>query len=1080
MRITLVFAIVAAAVLVMASFDAEAGMHRWIYVNGYAHYFALGSDPSGKLAVIHQKGLVDDKATWLWTSDGIDDYGGSPACNEQMGGNMTAAVFDDKIFFAFTGQPNCQSMPDQGTHIYVATYDLGSAKFIGTAKDLGAVHVDNNGKGDMASAAIVVFNNLLYVFSDAYTYTSGDGVNWKSNSALSGKDMEPLDAITYYPPDAGPKIMIIYGDMTMWGNVYSKVYAATWNGQFGSGSDFTTTQLSLGSGNTLYACGGLLSGTELPKTAPGFIAGQKTPCLQLFLYAATSSGPATIKRLEYSYSGVGGQWSTDAGSYGSSELSGIRVIPWYTNECYINSDPNNTSNNQSIIRQNIVINYKKCSSQTGFGCSWGGMQFLSDAMVPQDRTIPIKTCPGDGGIGTDSNSQDDPDDPDEMSVKRKYWTLVGVVMGSPPFNVNEASETEIGDLSNVSYGQSDTTTVTHTSEMENSVIVSAGLQVRGGFAHVVEVEDQLDFGYKHAWESSHEQSSTSSKSYGFGLGTEHADPRSPDTLGSFGWGIYNMPTIIVQDYALYAYDYNVSTMSGQALDQDLHTTQVLNTGLAFSPQAYELENPGGENDDIPGLMTGIKSNSRSTDLDGWTQSWESNGGPYTVKLGNGTNGEPKLNPITFGQDSGSSTKFSDDMETTSSTGQTTDVDLKDGISVNVGTKLKGFKVDLAAGYEGHFSSSVTNTVSLGSDVEAGLGMLPCYDDDCIKTLTIQPFWLQAMDASASWIPAGYDSQLPWCMTWQVTDWTTIGGEKHSICPPPDQGDSKVNGDHGGDPTEEGEAGSSKWSSYSLKGGKLFWLAQDGTREPIQISAGEFDPSLGVSVAINGFRWTADAAAGHWTRNGDVWKFKSKESVTRDIVLLKLDFAMKEWDFDISKTLLAEFFKATDGRAHIKLKINGKYGFYFDCVHDVECDWDHKITAEHPDRLDLKRYSGWYNSATGEGRAELEGDLPEEMDGFGDMSFSINGRQFDIPLLSHKDFEKAVTKGKVLVYEEGGIKLSVDLGKGKWKMHFGKKAFERALAPHWGLVRIKVKVGGVLMYSAEHEIIDHTTRLKFRS
>ncbi len=279
-------------------------MKRGIYVNSQVHYLSVGADAKHQ-TLSHQAGTVDSNFL-LTLGTAVTQSVGS--CTPDWGGvGMNGAVFDQKIFFAFTGNPGCTTNKSTGmpstTHLYVAAWDLTTGDFAKDAngaylvpKDLGPVqHTDSYSQVgyseviDMASAAIVVFNNLLYVFADNGTYTSGDGVNWSSYPALSvgGTNMEPLDAITFYPADADPLIMIIYGNYTTYYSEYNSLYAATWNGQFGAGSVLNGQNIGIGepSGSTYFNHSlGLFAGTASPaftlqpgNNPPGFSAGGQDP-----------------------------------------------------------------------------------------------------------------------------------------------------------------------------------------------------------------------------------------------------------------------------------------------------------------------------------------------------------------------------------------------------------------------------------------------------------------------------------------------------------------------------------------------------------------------------------------------------------------------------------------------------------------------------------------------------------------------------------------------------------------------------------------------------------------------------------
>jgi hypothetical protein len=453
---------------------AQAYMSRGIYVNGQVHYFSLGTD-SNHQTISHEVGTTLDSSTQLLT---VVPDAAAPldSCTPDDGSvSMNGAVFDNKIFLAFTGNPGCNTNPATGdTHLYFAAWDLTTNMFVETynnlnpnssnqpqyARDLGPVsHTDKNTTigdnqyTDQASAAIVVFNpnqpapnnqSQLYVFADNAVYTSGDGVNWLRYPALLGNDWEPLDAVTFYPPDADPMILLIYGNIsaTDWPSGYTSLYAGTWNGQFDTDSvlngktiPITTPDTGDVYGTSQFRSAALLAGTASPNSIPydandpGFSAGARTPSLQLFLGAVAEwSGYDTywpcVRRLEYNYNTSGGQWTVDPELYVPTGYgySTLKVFPWFETEC-------TTTNN--IQRQYLVANAfgGGANGKTNLGFS-----FLSDAMVPQNTDIPL-SCTSSGGTKTDTGAGD----PDEQATLRKYWTLVGVFMGSPPFAVNNAT-----------------------------------------------------------------------------------------------------------------------------------------------------------------------------------------------------------------------------------------------------------------------------------------------------------------------------------------------------------------------------------------------------------------------------------------------------------------------------------------------------------------------------------------------------------------------------------------------------------------------------------------------------------------
>jgi hypothetical protein len=1089
---------------------AQAAMTRGIYVNGQVHYFTVGGN-SNSQTISHQSGTVDSSTNLLNLGTAVTQSVGS--CTPDYGGiGMNGAVFENKIFFAYTGNPGCNLKPATGdTHLYVIAWDLTTGDFVrvggaGSAyagpTDLGSVyHTDTNNVSllngneiDMAGAAIVVFNNLIYVFADNGTYTSGDGVNWSAYPALpvGGNNMEPLDAITFYPPDADPLIMIIYGNFPPGSfgyeayNNLGPVYATTWNGQLGSASILSGQNISSAisgknyTGSTLVnRCMGLFVGTATPEftaqssnNPPGFSPGATAPSLQLFLGQtafANKNGQAqsAFRRVEYSYNTDGGQWTVDPALFipiPNNAGSVACVFPWFETE---------DANGLPILRQYLVVN-----APYGSNNATQGFPFMSDAMVPKNTEIP-PTLTNPGGMATDTGAGASAA---QIATYQKYWTLVGVVMGSPPFALNEAQDFEIANLSNVTYGQNQTAEVSNSQVTDSNLLVSAGASVQAGLSDVIGLKYQVDLSYKHGWESVNGTSSTSTVSYGLTFGTENAatNPNDAASIGMYGWAIFHIPTIVVQDYALYAYDYDTATNIGTYLNQDITTTQVNTGDLSYRQVAFELANPGGPNDTIPGLMSGMTPLTKSTDFTGWQQGWESNSTDsattyYTTLLGDGTAGETKINTITFVPNSNGSVSYSQDKQTVTTTGQSNDIEVSSQDELTVDTGLLGFAANLKAGYSGNFSNSETTTTTLGSDVEAALGMPNCSDSGCINSLTVQPYWLNATASGAPWVPTAYNSQLPWALQWRIVNYSTNGGGQAGVSPTPDQGSGIVVGGLGGTP--EGPKASSGNGSYSLLGGNMVWRMPDGELKPIPMTASEFKPALGVSVDLNGFAWSSSKADGTWTRQGNVWTFNTKKSVRSDIMVLKLDFERQIWEFNLSKSDLSPFFSASGGRTHLALSVNGKYKFYCDYDHEVKSQWDLKTSAKASDELSLSSYNGSFDSSTDTGTVVLEGDLPAGLKHFGDMSFSVNGRQLNVPLISNENYAHALATGGNLVYQKGNITVSVDFGKKTWRASFSGK-IDPHFEPIGGAAAIQVKVGGAPWCTGKHAILNFASTLNY--
>ena len=337
-----------AAALVVLTVEAWANPGRAVYVNGKVHRIWVTSGNNIK----HVAGQPGDPGSGDWVFVRAEDPQDSGWCvsYKYMNGSGLA-IFDNKIFYAYTSHSSCQGT---AMYAYVCTFDLTKNSWA-TLKRLGSVHTDLDSEGAGAGAAITVFNNMLYVFTDSGTYTSGDGVDWTwHESLLPGGAYQPLDAVTYYPPDSPPRILIVYGSPDLvWGpaNYYTKVSAATWNGQIGSGSDFPGT-LAVPYNNWVYGHVSLQVGTL--SALKGFAAGATTPSIQLFMETCSSSGPSRIRRAEFTYSTAapGGSWRLDPYVFQDGDALGdLWTYPWYTVAC------DSAHLSTQARRQTIVVHY---------------------------------------------------------------------------------------------------------------------------------------------------------------------------------------------------------------------------------------------------------------------------------------------------------------------------------------------------------------------------------------------------------------------------------------------------------------------------------------------------------------------------------------------------------------------------------------------------------------------------------------------------------------------------------------------------------------------------------------------------
>ena len=117
------------------------------------------------------------------------------------------AVFWDKIYYAYTADTpatptdttSCSAPGQNKMSVWVAIIDPSAEppKVISN-RAIGAVTI-NYGTSSASGAAITVFDNQLYLFTDRGIYTSANGTAWTGPNYIFETNLnEPLDAVTIY------------------------------------------------------------------------------------------------------------------------------------------------------------------------------------------------------------------------------------------------------------------------------------------------------------------------------------------------------------------------------------------------------------------------------------------------------------------------------------------------------------------------------------------------------------------------------------------------------------------------------------------------------------------------------------------------------------------------------------------------------------------------------------------------------------------------------------------------------------------------------------------------------------------
>ncbi len=1052
-------------------------------------------------------------------------------CREAVmvpGPGESLAEFDAKIYYTYVADTpsqdaqgnyadsSCTHNANPGLSAWVAVYHEKDKKWLYN-RYLGPVHTDNPGRGTGAGAAVVVFNSEVYVFTDSRTYKSTDGYAWDATDPPVYNDFsyEPLDAITIYPPiwgkagtpgEGDPRVLIVYGRQTAAGDSYSQLLSGLWDGNAGSGLSLVQSITDIPSSG--FAS--LTSGTVDSPDLNGW--GQRVPVVQLFekmkpIYSLHAAG--TIKHWEnfyYYYWGTlvtGPSWHADTQTYPAygSTVDRLLVFPQYVAECV-----DDARASFQDLRQWIQVNWLDLGTQKQ-------LAFKSDALVPRNENnqpLSLTKCGNYGGATTDTTAGD-PIDPEVLKTRMHYWTLVGVILGTPPFSVNDyTSSSDFGPFSNVIYGTDDSHAVSSDTTSSNAVVASAGGEIHGGIKGVFKVSASFDWSFKKAWIENFGDSSTQTVTKRDDFGTARS---AYSELGKWGWAVFNAPTLVVQNWEAFAYDYNPSTGTGSDLDESITTFQ--QNGSTYQKAAFELENPGGPNDTYPGLLKGMGPFSCSRDLYGWyrfpagVSSWETDS-RWVTKLGEknvlnpdeaswptlGQYLELKLQPMQFVPASGSSTTYTQSGLHYDTEGGMTNFNFNVGANFSAGTATNGASVNAKVGYEGSFGWSTKTSTAIGTQISFSLDMKSCNDPGpgCVSGLTVQPYWLMAKSgdagARAPWIPTAYQNDRPWAITWKAYGATPTptsslscgtpvtatlaasrlaNDSRAGTAPPPSEAFGRIVSGNGGD--EPGD----KYSHYVIQGGHLSWV-ETGTEERIPMTADDFDPAKGVSLEVPAFSWSSSSGNGTWSRHGNVWSFRPNGNVRQNRVTLTLDFDAASYDLNLEKANFNGAVPAGSTIVNLILTINQKYAFFTPLNHDINIAWRWSQQAPNADKMHVTSFQGRYDTARQSGKVSIAGTLPAILPAFGDLSVDVNGHPYLAQLINLNGFQQAFEDGGAIHFARRGLIVDVDFGKKTWSATFNGNAFQELL-PVMGNFRANISVGGAPLAQAEGAVWDYSAQLK---
>jgi hypothetical protein len=267
--------------------------------------------------------------------------------------------------------------------------------------------------------------------------------------------------------------------------------------------------------------------------------------------------------------------------------------------------------------------------------------------------------------------------------------------------------------------------------------------------------------------------------------------------------------------------------------------------------------------------------------------------------------------------------------------------------------------------------------------------------------------------------------------------------------------------------------------YEIVGARLEYVDEVGEIVPVSMTAAEFNPVNGASVALNGHLFSATGGKGKWTRSGETWKYKTRPGGSNDPFTVELNFADKSWSFSAASRTLDQDIQVSDGSVLVMLDIMGQYLLSTRLDHEVVANWAHREKKANWDTVGVHLIKGDYNSATGAGALHIKGHIKQNEEEFGDMEIRINEASVVIPLLSEDGFLDALDQGKKIKYESEGLKFKIDFKTGTWAADIEGEMFNKDMAPKNGATNVQIYLGGSKISDQTLEVLSHSLELSFQ-
>lgn len=969
---------------------------KGLYFAGYPHFFMHRIFTKHEL-VYHRASFSDPDSSNVWHY--WKDL--------KIAGSLGACTFNGKIYCFF------MTLDQKVQYVTVNPSDSTNYDYKGPF-----LMTTLSYSGDVYGVAASVMGGTLYVFTPTATFSSKDGTDFRQ--AFPGPSTGPvevLDAVTFYPPgEDDPGIMVVVDSAHPQSWVFRNDPDEPWSDH--KTLTYPHTDPILG-GNLLLGSANCNSGDPCYNL--------KNPAIQFYgVRKAGSDGTNHPLRWQYDLGGEDGWLACttlleDFKHYSSNGFNQVIAMP-----AAMTADP-------YVFMFHFLWYYNEFIIDDPFLGSYS-----SDILIAQNHD------PGTyGWQGTPTVTANAADGSD----LQKLWTLVGVVLGPPPFSLNGCTDPNEcpnwEGISQVEYGKDQSTSISTQVSSTNITTVAVGGTVKAGMG-----EFSMDVSYSHAVTKGSENTSSKEVTSVWNFGPLDEDFTD---AGTHGWGIFSLPTLVTQRYRVHSWN-------STDLDQDIYYTTLGATVLKSVP--FLLNPPKGKTNE--GLFTGMNNFWNSTDLEGWLNAtnWDQLTS-CTVKFGDATN--PQVPPLTLGTNTTQTYVENNTKVNVNSESNTNSVSISAGASMDF---LGGFSATVS--HESEFTTSTELTCSITQSVSSSLLMkIPQTDPPpgTITSLTVQPYWLQATNDQAPWIPAGYSGNLPWCITWGVPSYTEQGGSTAGVALSPDWAWGSIR-----------HTAVKNKCMYLLVGGALSWRNSDGTETPISMTATEFDPALGAKVSLSGYPFKADGSTGDWTRYGDIWEYRTEDGAT-DSFELELDFGRREWSFYGSTAVPDGNVLVGNGSLNVQLNLQGSYLFKNQLNHRVKTTWSHKEDEADWKSFGVHYMEGDYDSEKGTGHLTLVGHILEDIP-MGDMQILVNGVPVSFPFLRTEGFLDKVEKNETVTLEGEGATMKMDFGAKRWTAFIDEKIFQGGMTPRGGTTRVQVLVGGEPISDQRLPIFQHTTALSY--